>query len=136
MKSGHPSELFPIAPQRPPRLLEQMRARIRYCHYSLSTEKTYLYWTRQFIRFHRLRHPREMGGAEVAAFLMYLASTLKASVSTHRQALSALLFLYRQVLEVELPWMQEIGRPVARPAVPSMARRWNARQPLAAYSIA
>ncbi|HBY58545.1 MAG TPA: integrase [Solibacterales bacterium] len=136
MKAGHPYELLPVAPPRSPRPLEQMRARIRYCDYSLSTERTCLYWTRQFIRFHRLRHPREMGGVEVAAFLTYLASTLKASVSTHRQALSALLFLYRQVLEVERPWMQEIGRPVARPAVPSMARRWNARQPLAACSIA
>jgi site-specific recombinase XerD len=101
MKSGHPSDLLPVAQRRPPRLMEQMRARIRYCHYSLSTEKTYLYWTRQFIRFHGLRHPREMGGAEVAAFLTRLANELKASVSTHRQALVARLLYGARPRKVE-----------------------------------
>lgn len=103
---------------RPPRLLDQMRAQIRTAHYSLSTEKSYLHWVRAFIRFHALRHPREMGGVEVAAFLTHLASALRASESTHRQALSALLFLYRKVLGQDLPWMQEIGRPRVPVRVP------------------
>jgi integron integrase len=103
---------------RPPRLLDQMRAQIRTAHYSLSTEKSYLHWVRAFIRFHALRHPREMGGVEVAAFLTHLASAVRASESTHRQALSALLFLYRKVLGQELPWMQEIGRPRVPVRVP------------------
>ncbi len=72
-----------------------MRERLRYLHYSLRTEQAYVYWVRWFIRFHGLRHPREMGKDEVEAFLTMLANDRKVSVSTHRQALSALLFLYK-----------------------------------------
>ena len=96
------------------RLLDQVRERIRYNHYSLSTERAYVYWTRWFVRFHGLRHPREMGGAEVEAFLSWLANRRGASASTHKQALAALIFLYKQVLGVNLAWLEEIGRP--RPA--------------------
>ena len=93
------------------RLLDQLRERIRYKHYSLSTEKTYVHWVRAFVHFHKLRHPREMGKSEVEAFLTWLAAERQVSASTHRQALSALLFLYGEVLRVELPWLDEIGRP-------------------------
>lgn len=82
-----------------------MRERLRYLHYSLRTEQTYVYWVRWFIRFHGLRHPREMGKDEVEAFLTMLANDRKVSVSTHRQALSALLFLYKEVLSQNLPWL-------------------------------
>ncbi len=105
------------------RLLDQVRERIRYCHYSLRTEQTYVYWIRFFIRFSGLRHPRAMGVQEVEAFLTHLASARKVSPATHRQALSALLFLYRQVLDVQLPWMQEIGRPQARQRLPVVLSR-------------
>jgi Phage integrase, N-terminal SAM-like domain len=105
-------------PLRSTRLLDQLRERLRYVHYSLSTERSYVYWVRGFIRFHGLRHPREMGGPEVESFLSWLANTHGASISTHKQALSALLFLYRQVLAVDLPWMQEIGRPERRNVCP------------------
>jgi len=105
------------------RLLDQVRERIRYCHYSLPTEQTYVYWIRFFIRFSGLRHPRAMGVQEVEAFLTHLASARKVSPATHRQALSALLFLYRQVLDVQLPWMQEIGRPQARQRLPVVLSR-------------
>jgi integron integrase len=115
----------------PPRLLDQLRAQIRVAHYSLSTERSYLHWVRAFIRFHRLRHPREMGGAEVAAFLTHLASVQRASESTHRQALSALLFLYRKVLGQELPWMQEIGRPRVPARVPTVLSRHEVERLLA-----
>ncbi len=89
------------------RLLDQVRERIRYMHYSLSTETTYLYWVKFFIRWHGrngpMRHPREMAGPEIEAFLTMLATERKVSTSTHNQALSALLFLYREVLAVDLP---------------------------------
>ena len=93
------------------RILDQLRERIRYLHYSLRTAEAYVYWVRAFIRFHNLRHPADMGKAEIEAFLMALVSKRNVSSSTHRQALSALLFLYGKVLGVELPWMEEIGRP-------------------------
>jgi integron integrase len=107
-------------PLQAPRLLGQMRERLRYLHYSLRTEQNYLYWVRWFIRFHGLRHPRELGKPEVEAFLTMLATERKVAVSTHRQALSALLFLYKEVLGQELPWMQEIGRPVSSKRIPSV----------------
>jgi site-specific recombinase XerD len=95
----------------PPKLLDQVCAAVRYKHYALSTEKAYVHWVRAFVRHHGLRHPREMGGSEVEAFLSHLANARQVSPSMHRQALSALLFLYGEVLKVDLPWMQEIGRP-------------------------
>jgi hypothetical protein len=93
------------------RLLDQIRERARYLHYSLSTEKAYVYWVRFFIRWHGVRHPRGMGPREVEAFLTMLATERKVSASTHNQALSALLFLYREALGLDWPWMEGINRP-------------------------
>jgi integron integrase len=107
---------------RPPlastRLLDQVRERIRYLHYSLRTEQAYVRWVRLFVRWSGMRHPRQLGQAEVEAFLSMLANDRKVAASTHRQALHALLFLYREVLELELPWLQQIGRPQARKRLP------------------
>jgi integron integrase len=100
-----------------------MRERIRYCHYSLRTEQAYLFWVRRFIRFHRLRHPRSMGSSEVEEFLTHLATQRQVAPSTHKQALAALLFLYRQVLDIELPWMQQIGRPKSPVRIPVVLSR-------------
>lgn len=115
------------APQTPhpatlhaPRLLDQVRERARYLHYSLRTEKAYLYWVRFFIRWHGLRHPRSMGSAEVESFLTMLATERKVSTATHNQALSAILFLYRQVLGMELPWMEALQRPTRPPRIPTV----------------
>ena len=105
-------------PLRSTRLLDQLRERIRYCHYSLRTEQAYVFWVRRFIRFHGMRHPREMGGLEVEKFLTDLATRKHVSPSTHKQALSAILYLYREVLSIELPWMGAIGRPQARRRLP------------------
>ena len=106
------------------RLLDQVRERIRYLHYSLSTEKTYLYWVRFFIRWHgcngTMTHPRDMGAKQVEAFLTMLATERKVSASTHNQALSALLFLYREVLEEDLPWLTDINRPTQVRRIPSV----------------
>lgn len=97
------------------RLLDQVHERTRYLHYSLSTEKAYLYWIRFCIRWHGpaqgMRHPRDMGAPKVEAFLTMLATDRKASASTHNKALSALLFLYRKVLGVNLQWLNGVGRP-------------------------
>ena len=100
-----------------------MRERIRYCHYSLRTEQAYFFWARRFIRFHRLRHPRSMGCSEVEAFLTHPATERQVAPCTHKQALAALLFLYRQVLDIELPWMQQIGRPTSPIRIPVVLSR-------------
>ncbi len=91
-----------------PRLLDQIRDRLRVAHYSLRTESAYVDWARRFILFHGKRHPREMGAGEVEAFLTHLAVERKVSSSTQNQAKAALLFLYRQVLGSELPWLEEV----------------------------
>jgi integron integrase len=91
-----------------PRLLDQVRGKIRLKHYSLRTEQTYLDWIKRFIRHYGKRHPREMGAAEVEAFLTHLAVAGQVAASTQNQAKSALLFLYREVLEVDLPWLDNV----------------------------
>ncbi len=93
-----------------PKLLDQMRDRIRVKHYSIRTEQVYCEWVKRFIRFHRYRHPLEMGAPEVEAFLSDLAVRRKVSASTQNQALAALLFLYKQVLAIDLPWLNEVVR--------------------------
>jgi len=101
-----------------PKLLDQVRERIRVRHYSLRTEDAYLHWIRRFIFFHGKRHPREMGGPEVEAFLSHLATEGRVAASTQNQALSALLFLYRDVLKVELPWLDGVVRAKRSQRVP------------------
>jgi len=102
------------------RLLGQVREQARYLHYSLRTEKAYVYWVRLFVRWHGLKHPRDMGPAEVQAFLTMLAAERHVSSSTHNQALSALLFLYREVLGVGLPWLQDLDRPRYTRRIPTV----------------
>jgi len=93
-----------------PRLLDQVREQIRLRHYSIRTEAVYVEWVKRFIRFHKYRHPQEMGAPEVEAFLSDLAVRRDVSASTQNQALSAILFLYKQVLQIELPWMDGVIR--------------------------
>jgi integron integrase len=102
------------------RLVERFRDEIRSRHYSLQTEKAYWYWIRYYIVFHRKRHPADMGAAEVKAFLNWLATERNVAAATQNQALSALLFLYKQVLGQALPWLDELvraQRPVRLPTV-------------------
>jgi integron integrase len=103
---------------RAPRLLDVLRQQIRALHYSLRTEEAYVHWVRAFVRFHGMRHPAEMSRDEVEAFLGWLAADRQVAPSTHRQALSALLFLYQKVLRHDLPWMADIGRPQAQRRLP------------------
>lgn len=104
VKDGIPS-------QPPVKLLDQVRDRIRYKHYSLRTEHSYVQWVKRFILFHGKRHPNTMGAREVEAYLSYLSNEGKVSASTHQQALSALLFLYKEVLGIDLPWLENLSRP-------------------------
>lgn len=107
-----------------PRLLDQMRAVIRVKHYSIRTEKTYLDWVRRYIRWSGMRHPADMGAAEIEAFLSMLANQRDVAGSTQNQALAALLFLYKQVIGVDLPWLDGITRakkPARLPVVLSQS---------------
>jgi integron integrase len=102
----------------PPKLLDQVRDRLRLKHYSIRTEQAYVDWIKRFIRFHDKRHPREMGGAEVEAYLTHLAVKNRVSASTQNQAKSALLFLYRIVLEQQLPWLDKVTQAKAPARLP------------------
>lgn len=86
----------------PKKLLDQVRDALRLKHYAYRTEETYVQWIRRYILFHNKRHPKEMGKAEIEAFLTHLAVEGRVSTSTQNQALSALLFLYREVLRLEM----------------------------------
>ncbi len=93
-----------------PRLLVRVRDKIRLKHYSIRTEQAYTDWVRRFVLFHEKRHPAEMGAAEVEKFLTHLAVEGNVAASTQNQAKSALLFLYREVLEIELPWLDDVAK--------------------------
>ena len=93
-----------------PRLLDQVRHRIRVKHMSIRTEEAYVDWARRFILFHNKRHPLNLGPSQVEAFLSHLAIERKVAASTQNQALAALLFLYREVLAVDLPWLDGLTR--------------------------
>jgi site-specific recombinase XerD len=97
------------------RLLEQMRDVMRLKHYSIRTERSYCDWVERFIRYHRMRHPRDMREEEVSAFLTNLAREGRVAASTQNQALSALLFLYKEVLKEEIGWLGNVER-VRKPA--------------------
>ena len=102
------------------KLLDQMRDVMHLKHYSFRTEQTYCDWVERYIRFHGKRHPKELGQAEVTEFLTDLARTANVAASTQNQALSALLFLYKHVLKVEIGWLKDVERakkPVRVPVV-------------------
>jgi integron integrase len=104
--------------QQPPKLLDRVVMAVRARHYSLSTERTYRDWVRKFILWSGKRHPATMGKAEVSAYLNHLAVNRQVAPSTHSQALSAILFLYREVLETPLPWLDELVRPKPSKHIP------------------
>ena len=118
----------------PPRLLDAVRAAIGLRHYSYRTEKSYVDWIRRFILFHRRRHPLEMGGDEVRDFLSHLANDRQVSPATQAQALAALLFLYKRVLNVDLPWIDNVVRAHRPKRLPTVLTRDEARQVIAQMS--
>ena len=114
------------------RLLDQVRQRVRVKHYSRRTEQAYVAWIRRFILAFGKRHPRELGGREVEAFLTRLAIDGKVAAGTQNQALAALLFLYREVLKVDLPWMESVVRAKRPSRVPTVLSREEVTRLLAA----
>ena len=115
----------------PPRLMDSVRAAIRVRHYSFRTEKAYVDWIRRFILFNRKRHPRDMGGPEVAAFLNHLASDRRVSSATQAQALAALLFLYKRVINVDLPWIGDVVRAHRPKRLPTVLTREESQRVIA-----
>jgi integron integrase len=111
------------ATPRPQKLLDQVRERIRVKHYALATEKTYCHWIKAFILWHGKRHPRDMGAPEVEAYLSHIATARDVSASTQNQALHAILFLYREVLGISLPWLDGITRAKASKRIPVVLGR-------------
>ncbi|HEY1077095.1 MAG TPA: integron integrase [Fontimonas sp.] len=109
-----------------PKLLEQVRNLIRMRHYSIRTEQTYLHWIKRFILFHGKRHPREMGAPEIEAFLSDLAVRLNVAANTQNLALSAILFLYRDVLAQDLPWLDGVTRSKKPQRLPVVLSRQEA----------
>jgi integron integrase len=101
-----------------PRLLDQVRDKLRALHYSYRTEEQYLFWIRRYIFFHQKRHPSELGGPEVEEFLTHLAVDRSVAASTQNQAMAAILFLYKKVLEIELPWLNGVVRAKASTYLP------------------
>lgn len=114
-----------------PRLLEQMREAIRTRHYSIRTEESYLQWVRRFILFSGKRHPADMGAPELEAFLTYLAVERNVAASTQNQALSAILFMYREVLDIDLPWLDGVTRAKKPQRLPVVLTPDEVRQVLA-----
>lgn len=114
-----------------PKLLDQLREQIRVRHYSIRTEDVYVKWVRDFVRFHGLRHPSEMGASEVEQFLSHLAVRRQVSASTQNQALSALLFLYKHVLRIELPWLDDVVRAKRPERLPVVLTREETQRLLA-----
>ncbi|MBL1264383.1 integron integrase [Candidatus Methylomicrobium oryzae] len=118
----------------PPKLLDQVRDRIRVKHYSIGTEKLYVQWIKRFILFCGKRHPLEMGAMEIETFLTHLAVEGHVSALTQNQALSALLFLYKEVLLIDLPWLDNIVRAKQPQRLPSVLTRTEVSAVLARMS--
>ena len=127
--SNNPPE--PLLAAEPPRLLDRARARLRLGHYGPRTETAYMGWIKRYILFHGKRHPDGMGRAEIEAFLTHLAVARQVSASTQNQALSALLFLYKNVLAIDLPWLGDITRAKKSSRLPVVLSAADARRLLA-----
>lgn len=117
-----------------PKLLDQVRQQIRLRNYSIRTERVYAEWIKRFIRFHAYRHPAEMGAAEIEAYLTHLAVKRDVSASTQNQALAALLFLYKEVLKQELPWLDNVVRAKRPQHMPVVLTRDEVQRVLARLS--
>jgi len=118
------------AMQDKPRFMDQVRTAIRVRHYSRRTEEAYVAWIRRFIIFNGKRHPSEMGAEEVSRFLSSLATERRVSASTRNQALSGILFLYREVLRQDLPWLDDLVRAKRPQRLPVVFTRDEARRVL------
>lgn len=111
-----------------PKLLDRLRADLRTRHDSIRTEQAYVDWVLRFVLFHNKRHPVEMGAAEVAAFLTHLAVNRQVSASTQNQAKSAILYLYKSVLNIDLPWLDEVVQAKAPRRLPVVLTSTEVRE--------
>src|SRR3990167_6308078 len=114
----HPNVLDKNTTAKPPKLLDQVRDKLRVKHYSIRTEQTYVDWIKRFIFYHGKRHPKDMEARDVEDFLTHLAVAGRVSASNQNQAKSALLFLYREVLEIRLPWLDNVTQAKAPKRLP------------------
>ena len=130
-ESGRPSSGANASDSRAPRLLDRVHEAIRRRYFSRRTEQAYVHWIRRFIYFHGKRHPRDLGEAEVTAFLNDLAVKRGVAAGTQNQALSALLFLYKEVLGRELAWLDGLERAKRPPRLPTVLTRAEAERLLA-----
>ena len=119
-------ETGPPGPPKP-RLLDRVRETLRARHYSRRTEEAYVAWIRRYILFHGKRHPADMGAPEITRFLTSLAVGAEVAASTQNQALSALLFLYREVLALDLPWLDGVVRAKRPQRLPVVLTRDEVR---------
>jgi integron integrase len=119
-------------PPQAPKLLDLLRERIRLKHYSIRTEQSYVHWAKRYLFFHKMRHPAEMGKVEIEAFLTSLAVEGKVSASTQTQALSALVFLYKEVLGQAFPWLTEVTRAKRTTRLPTVLTQPETRALLSA----
>src|SRR5262245_28884333 len=110
----------PVGTGQPPKLLAQVRSAIRRRNYSYRTEQSYIHWIKRFIHFHGIRHPLEMGEVEVTAFLNSLVAGRGVAAATQNQALSSILFLYKEVLGKPLDWLDELVRSKRPARVPTV----------------
>jgi integron integrase len=117
------SENLTATTEKKPRLLDKLRDKLRLKHYSIRTEKAYLDWVKRFILFHEKKHPLDMGAIEIEAFLTHLAVNRNVAASTQNQALAAILFLYQEVLDIRLPWMDEMTRAKKPRKLPTVLTR-------------
>ena len=111
----------------PLELLALARERMRTRHLALRTEQAYLQWLERYVAFHHARHPRELGAGEIEQFLTHLAVQRRVSAATQNQALQALLFIYRHVLDIELPWLDNITRATHEKKLPVVLTRQEVR---------
>ena len=123
-------KILPFPSAGKPKLLDQVRIEIRRRHYSPRTEEAYVGWIKRYIRFHGIRHPAEMGKPEVEAFLSHLAVRDRVAEATQNQALNALLFLYREVLQIDLDWLDSVVRAKKPTRLPTVLTRDEVRRVL------
>jgi integrase len=131
MQPANPAGRGVFMPNPKLRLHEQVREVMRFHHYSVRTEEAYWPWIKRFIFFHQTRHPRELGPAEVSAFLSHLASGEQAARATQQQALNALVFLYRDVLLQPLGVLPDLLRSTRPPRLPEVLTKAEVQQVLA-----
>jgi len=121
---------IPTLENRKPKLLEQIRMSCLRRHYSPRTATSYVYWCRQYILFHKKRHPKELGKTEMELFLNYLVKKRHLSASSQSQALNALFFMYKQVLEIELGWLDKLARVKRKQSLPTVLSVQEVREVL------